>query len=91
MGSLTGRLVTGSRDGQPRAWDLTARQASLVLAPSAGGWAAARRLPDGTWLGYGDPGEWFWSTDGGMITGTDDAADSRTELAEGPDGRTLNR
>jgi hypothetical protein len=27
----------------------------------------------------------------GMITGTDDAADSRTGLAGGPDGGTLNR
>jgi hypothetical protein len=43
VGSLTGRLVTGSRDGTASVWDLAARQASLILAPSGGGWATPRR------------------------------------------------
>jgi hypothetical protein len=60
MGSLTGPLVTGSRDGTARARNLATRLASLILVPSAGGAAT----PDGTWLGSGDPGEWFWSAAG---------------------------
>jgi hypothetical protein len=35
MGSLIGRLVTGSRDGTARAWDLATRLASLVLLRQA--------------------------------------------------------
>jgi WD40 repeat protein len=65
--SFTGngqRLVTGGRDGTAWCWDLATRQATLVLAPRADGWAAAETRADGSWQGYGDPDGWIWHADG---------------------------
>jgi WD40 repeat protein len=58
------RLVTGGRDGTAWCWDLATRQATLVLAPRADGWAAAETRADGSWQGYGDPDGWIWHADG---------------------------
>lgn len=59
-----GQLVTASRDGTARVWDLAGRRAELVLAPRADGWAAAEVLTDGTVRGHGDTDGWLWHAAG---------------------------
>jgi WD40 repeat protein len=58
---LSGRLlVTASRDGTARIWDLTSRSATTVLLPEA----AAVRRPDGTWRGVGEIDGLIWQAVG---------------------------